>query len=245
MGRPTVRPRPRSRRPDTRLAPMTTTPDDRPYSPGLQGVLAGETSLSLVDGDAGRLLYRGYAIGELVREGTFAKVAELLWTGRLARRGASALRTARRSRRWPVCATCPPDAHPMDALRTAVSVWGAGQRPTWPPTRRAGTRHHGPGAVGTGGLRPAAPGPRARRARSSAGHRRRGFLYQLTGDDAGRGLGARPGRLLHRRARSTASTPRRSRRASSPRPARTSPAPSSGPSARSRARSTAAPQRRS
>ena len=110
-----------------------TSLDDRPYSPGLQGVLAGETELSLVDGANGRLLYRGYAIGELVRAGTFAKVAELLWTDR-----------------WPVQAhlpceplgdrvlaglrDLPPDAHPMDALRTAVSAWGAGHRTIWPPT---------------------------------------------------------------------------------------------------------------
>ena len=38
----------------------------RPYAPGLEGVVAGETSLSLVDGERGRLLYRGYPIGDLV-----------------------------------------------------------------------------------------------------------------------------------------------------------------------------------
>ncbi|MFI5255439.1 MAG: citrate/2-methylcitrate synthase, partial [Candidatus Limnocylindrales bacterium] len=52
----------------------------RPYSPGLEGVVAGESSLALVDGENGRLLYRGYAIGELVERGTYAQVAELLWT---------------------------------------------------------------------------------------------------------------------------------------------------------------------
>ena len=31
-------------------------------------------------------------------------------------------------------ATCRPTAHPMDALRTAVSTWGAEQPPGWPPT---------------------------------------------------------------------------------------------------------------
>ena len=55
--------------------------DDRPYSPGLEGVVAGETALSFIDGAQGRLLYRGYPIGELVREGSYAAVAELLWTG--------------------------------------------------------------------------------------------------------------------------------------------------------------------
>ena len=64
----------------------TAAPDDaatanRPFSPGLMGVVAGETSLSLVDGERGRLLYRGYRIGDLVAHGTYPAVANLLWTG--------------------------------------------------------------------------------------------------------------------------------------------------------------------
>ena len=47
-------------------APM---PERRPYSPGLEGVIAGETALSYVDGERGRLLYRGYRIGDLVEHG--------------------------------------------------------------------------------------------------------------------------------------------------------------------------------
>lgn len=112
---------------------MDQTTDTRPYSPGLEGVLAGETSIALVDGANGRLLYRGYPIAEVVREGTYAQVAELLWTGD-----------------WPESArlpclpltdrvlfslrNLPATAHPMDALRTAVSTWGAELRPEWPPT---------------------------------------------------------------------------------------------------------------
>ena len=53
----------------------------RPYSPGLEGVIAGETSLSLVDGERGQLLYRGYRIGDLVANGSYPAVANLLWTG--------------------------------------------------------------------------------------------------------------------------------------------------------------------
>src|SRR3954466_13391640 len=55
--------------------------DQRPYAPGLEGVLAGETSLSKVDGANGRLIYRGYRIGDLVEHGTYPAVANLLWTG--------------------------------------------------------------------------------------------------------------------------------------------------------------------
>src|SRR3990170_4646850 len=42
--------------------PMT---DERPYSPGLEGVIAAESAIGLVDGQNGRLLYRGYPIGQL------------------------------------------------------------------------------------------------------------------------------------------------------------------------------------
>ena len=59
-------------------APM---PERRPYSPGLEGIVAGETSLGYVDGERGRLLYRGYRIGDLVDHGTYPAVANLLWTG--------------------------------------------------------------------------------------------------------------------------------------------------------------------
>src|SRR4029079_3141381 len=50
--------------------PAPAATDDRPYSPGLEGVIAGETSLSKVDGANGRLTYRGYRIGDLVEHGT-------------------------------------------------------------------------------------------------------------------------------------------------------------------------------
>ena len=107
--------------------------DQRAYSPGLEGVLAGESSLGKVDGERGRLTYRGYPIEELVRAGTYAQVAELLWTGVWP--DSAHLPTAPLPD--PVVAALralPPTAHPMDALRTATSVWGAINRPGWPPT---------------------------------------------------------------------------------------------------------------
>jgi citrate synthase len=114
-------------------AEPSATVDDRPYSPGLEGVIAGETSLSKVDGANGRLVYRGYRIGDLVEHGTYPAVAELLWTGDW--RSDAHLATA------PVpdavlttLRALPRDAKPMDALRTAVSAWGATQKLPWPPT---------------------------------------------------------------------------------------------------------------
>ena len=114
-------------------APAPPVTDDRPYSPGLEGVIAGETSLSKVDGANGRLIYRGYRIGDLVEHGTYPAVANLLWTGewvpshRLPTAPVpDAVMTTLRA--------LPRTAKPMDALRTAVSAWGATQPLPWPPT---------------------------------------------------------------------------------------------------------------
>jgi citrate synthase len=117
----------------TDAPPATSAQASRPYSPGLEGVIAGETSLSYVDGANGRLLYRGYRIGDLVDHGTYPAVANLLWTGEWDP-----------SHRLPTAPVPPPvmtvlramptDAKPMDALRTAVSAWGATQDLPWPPT---------------------------------------------------------------------------------------------------------------
>src|SRR3954471_13121900 len=107
--------------------------DDRAYSPGLEGVVAGETSLSKVDGANGRLTYRGYRIGDLVEHGTYPAVANLLWTGdwdpaaRLATASVpDAVLTALQA--------LPKTAKPMDALRTAVSAYGASEGLSYPPT---------------------------------------------------------------------------------------------------------------
>src|SRR4051812_13095560 len=111
----------------------TKAADDRPFSPGLAGVVGAESSIGLVDGENGRLLYRGYPIGELVKRGTYGEVADLLWTGEW--------HPGARLDPEPVPAPVlvalrelPRDAAPMDALRTAVSVWGATQKLAWPPT---------------------------------------------------------------------------------------------------------------
>ena len=50
------------------------------YSPGLEGVIAGETAISTVTGG---LSYRGYSIEDLARNGTFEEVAYLLLYGEL------------------------------------------------------------------------------------------------------------------------------------------------------------------
>jgi citrate synthase len=50
-------------------------------SDGLAGIVAAETRLSHVDGEAGRLIYRGYALEELAGRASFEAVAGLFWDG--------------------------------------------------------------------------------------------------------------------------------------------------------------------
>ncbi|MEX1236929.1 MAG: citrate/2-methylcitrate synthase, partial [Pseudomonadales bacterium] len=52
------------------------------YAKGLEGVVAGETAISHVEGDIGRLSYRGYAIEELVKQ-DYATVMWLVLFGEL------------------------------------------------------------------------------------------------------------------------------------------------------------------
>jgi citrate synthase len=157
----------------------------RPYSPGLEGVIAGETSLSYIDGAAGRLLYRGYRIGDLVEHGTYAAVANLLWTGDWD--PAHRLPTAPLPDAvLQVLRAIPTDAKPMDALRTAVSAWGTTQELPWPPTvehARALTAFS-PSALAAfarlrAGQEPIEPDPEL--------DLTAGFLYQLTGERPDRG----------------------------------------------------------
>ena len=184
---------------DSATASPPAPADDRPYSPGLEGVLAGETSLSKVDGANGRLIYRGYRIGDLVERGTYPAVANLLWTGEWD----PAHRLATAAIPGPVMdilRALPTSTKPMDALRTAVSAWGATQDLPWPPT----VEH-------ARALTPFSPSALAAFVRFRAGEQPvdpdpsldlvEGFLYQLTGEPPGRRHRASARRLLHRRRR--------------------------------------------
>jgi citrate synthase len=55
--------------------------EEKSYSPGLAGVIAGETEIACVD--QGVLLYRGYPIEQLAERSTFEQVAHLLLFGEL------------------------------------------------------------------------------------------------------------------------------------------------------------------
>ncbi len=103
-----------------------------PASPGgLRGQSAGATSICTVGKEGVGLTYRGYAIEDLAAHATFEEVAYLLLYGTLPT-GAElgAYQTKLRGQRGlpdtlrEVLERIPADAHPMDVLRTGVSMLG-------------------------------------------------------------------------------------------------------------------------
>src|SRR5438046_1131561 len=102
------------------------------WKAGLEDAIAARSAICRVDGAAGRLYYRGYEIGELAGAVSFEDVTALLWFGEPPRPSeavafAARLRAAR-GLPAPVRALLerlPRDTHPLDALRTAVSLAAA------------------------------------------------------------------------------------------------------------------------
>ncbi len=101
------------------------------YSPGLAGVIAGETAICLVDPNAG-LMYRGYDIHDMAQKASFEEVAYLLLNGELpdAKQLAEFRQQLAAERALPgpvmdMLRLLPRGSHPMDMLRTGVSMLGA------------------------------------------------------------------------------------------------------------------------
>jgi citrate synthase len=159
------------------------------YVPGLEGIIAARTEISLVDGANGRLVYRGYVIADLAEEMSFEEVAYLLWNGSLPKRAELGALTQElagsRALTAPAMATLealPADTDPMDVLRSVVSVQGVEhklQKPTIPlaihatasfPTILASFHRL------TQGLKPVEP-------RADLGHAAN-YLYMLNGKEA-------------------------------------------------------------
>lgn len=98
---------------------------------GLADVIACSSAICFIDGQKGRLLYRGYDVRDLAEKSTFEEVAYLLWYGRLpgltefqafldgfTSSMALPVETIMILRMFPNAAT------PMEILRTAVSSLG-------------------------------------------------------------------------------------------------------------------------
>jgi citrate synthase len=98
---------------------------------GLRGIVINDSKLSLVDGDSGYLVYRGYSIDELAGKVSFEESAYLLWHGYLPTR--VELKDMKASFRLTrvleepmkaIMRALPKGAQPMSLLRTAVSAAG-------------------------------------------------------------------------------------------------------------------------
>jgi citrate synthase len=99
------------------------------WKAGLEDVIAARSGICQVDGERGRLYYRGYEIAELAGALSFEEVTALLWRGELpsAAESASFVRELEAARGLPpavadLLETLPRDTHPLDALRTGVSL---------------------------------------------------------------------------------------------------------------------------
>jgi 2-methylcitrate synthase/citrate synthase II len=105
---------------------------DTDIKKGLAGVVADVTAISKVNPETNSLLYRGYPVHELAATQPAEAVAYLLWHGELPDAAQLAdLRSEERAHRAltddvrAAIDLTPLDAHPMDEVRTAVSVLGA------------------------------------------------------------------------------------------------------------------------
>ncbi|KAE8765692.1 bifunctional 2-methylcitrate synthase/citrate synthase [Georgenia thermotolerans] len=124
---------------------MTTqTQADPEIRKGLAGVVVDTTAISKVNPETNSLLYRGYPVQELAARCSFEEVAHLLWHGELPTAAELAdLERAERAQRAlapnvrAVVDALPTTAHPMDVVRTAVSVIGADDPTTADASRAA------------------------------------------------------------------------------------------------------------
>jgi citrate synthase len=105
------------------------TPAARPFSKGLEGIIAAETRMSFIDGEKGILEYVGIEIDALARNSTFEETVYLLWNLRLPTKDELAAFTADLRNQYELprgmlerIQSCPKDAAPMHVLRTMVSA---------------------------------------------------------------------------------------------------------------------------
>lgn len=109
---------------------MSATATQYPnYSPGLEGVPAGISSISEIDSDRSSLQYRGYDVHDLAERGSYEETAFLLIHGHLPTVAElSDFRSRLGAERqvpdavYQAAKASPATAHPMEAIRTSFSV---------------------------------------------------------------------------------------------------------------------------
>src|SRR2546426_90930 len=110
------------------VSPLKTDLAGPRIDKGLDDIYVKETSICFVDGQRGRLLYRGYDIRDLAAHSTFEETVFLLLEGHLPNREEleKAKADLAKARTLPpsvlrLLRSMPEHAPPMDVLRTAVS----------------------------------------------------------------------------------------------------------------------------
>ena len=109
-------------------ASQTQKPPDASAG-SLKDVIAAPTAICTIDGVEGKLIYRGYSIEDLAANTTYEEVVYLLWEGDLPNRQQLDAFTQRLAAGRAVpdiiidhLRMMPPDAHPLAALRSGVSL---------------------------------------------------------------------------------------------------------------------------
>jgi citrate synthase len=98
------------------------------YSKGLEGVVAGESAICKIDGEAGKLCYRGYSIEDLALHSDFEEVVYLLLNEKLpsASEKEEFVKSMRKSRALhpaiiEMIKRFPKDGEPMELLQSAIA----------------------------------------------------------------------------------------------------------------------------
>ncbi len=102
------------------------------FARGLEGVIAAETRIGFVDGNLGRLVYRGFDISTLVEQSNYEEVSYLLLNGKLPNKEEYSNYVSRLKKlkylekdEYDLISQLGKVSHPMSTLRTVVSYIGA------------------------------------------------------------------------------------------------------------------------
>ena len=113
-------------------------------SKGLEDVVSGQSSICFIDGQLGRLLYRGYDIVDLAPKSTYEETAFLLWNGHLPTESElhsfSAELTSKREVPKGVLSMMtglPANCDAMDALRVGAAALGVYDDPMYTSQEKA------------------------------------------------------------------------------------------------------------
>lgn len=113
-------------------------PDKMNVKRGLEGAVIDTTSVSKVNPDTNSLIYRGYPVQDLAENCSFEEVAYLMFNGELP--NSSQLEAFKKTERGyrkassmilNAISALPKNCHPMDSIRTGVSLMGCEDERIW------------------------------------------------------------------------------------------------------------------